>query len=241
MAKNESKFRKKKLGFTALPNHVLFDTNLDEDSVFLYAMIQYHITLPNFDLYKSYLVRICKDRNIGQRKFERMWKNLKTVGYLKQYKMKGEGGEWFYEYELLDFPETVGNTEVSPDMQNVHVAEKSSDHPLQNVDVQNRDVVTGDVVNVGAINKTILNNTISNKIINTTTTSNSDIESATRTYVDNYGDNPNPAQVRDMSKWIDDIGLYDVECAICNAAIKGKEYDYARGIMRKVWMEANKE
>lgn len=240
MAKNESKFRKKKLGFTALPNHVLFDTKLDEDSVFLYAMIQYHITIPEFDLYKSYLVKLCKERNIGQRKFERMWKNLKDVGYLKQYKMNGKGGEWFYEYELLDYPETVDIVEESPDMQNVHVVKNSDDHTLHNADVQNGDVVIGDVENVGTINKTILNNNISNNIIKTTTTSTSDIDYAIQSYVDNYGCKPNPAQIRDMEKWIIDIGIYDVESAICNAAIKGKEYDYARGIMRKVWMEANK-
>ena len=40
----------------------------------------------------------------GERAFDSTWKELKDAGYLKQYRLKGEGGKWVYEYELLIEP-----------------------------------------------------------------------------------------------------------------------------------------
>ena len=56
----------------------------------LYSLIQSYITIPNFVLYKDYLMKQCKE---GRDAFNSTWKELKDAGYLIQYKERGEK-EW---------------------------------------------------------------------------------------------------------------------------------------------------
>ena len=66
----------------------------------LYTKIQHFISIPNFILYKSVLMRKCKE---GKKAFNSRWDELKRAGYLKIYRMHGEASNQFiYEYELLD-------------------------------------------------------------------------------------------------------------------------------------------
>lgn len=73
------KFRNKKATFTAASNVMLFDERLDMDTKILHNMINYYISIPDFTLYKGYLQKVT---DLGQKAFNRMWKQLKETGYL---------------------------------------------------------------------------------------------------------------------------------------------------------------
>lgn len=96
------RFRKKKPSFSMIPNEIIRNENISLRAKGLYSLIQSYITMEEFTLYKSFLVRKCKE---GKAAFDTAWKELKETGYLKQYKMNSESG-FYYEYELLDSPDT---------------------------------------------------------------------------------------------------------------------------------------
>ncbi len=96
----DGKFRKKK-SFTMVCNTLLHDNSISMRAKGLYAIIQSYITIPNFVLYKSFLISNATE---GTTAFNSAWNELKEKGYLKQYKMRTENG-FTYEYDLLDEPD----------------------------------------------------------------------------------------------------------------------------------------
>ena len=97
-------FKPKKSNFTMVSNFALRDTNLSRKAKGLYAEIYSYITIPNFKLSKSYLIK----RGIeGESAFNTMWNELKEKGYLKQYRIRSykNSNGFIYEYELLDKPD----------------------------------------------------------------------------------------------------------------------------------------
>lgn len=99
MAKLNGRFRGKKVYFSQVSNNALRDINLSLKAKGLYALIQSYITIEDFTLYKTTLKKVCKE---GDKSFENTWKELKDNGYLIQYRLQGEKGYFYYEYELLD-------------------------------------------------------------------------------------------------------------------------------------------
>ena len=95
------KFRKKRKSFAQVSNYALMDKNLSLKAKGLYAIIEAYISIPDFVLYKDFLVKQSSD---GDRSFDGGWKELKEKGYLKIYKTQSARG-FNYEYELLDEPE----------------------------------------------------------------------------------------------------------------------------------------
>ena len=134
--KGTGKFRKKKISFSMVSNDIIRDKKVSLKAKGLYALIQSYITLDNFTLYKDYLMSCCKE---GEASFDGAWKELKSYGYLKQYKVNTRDG-FSYEYELLDSPD--------PDFPDVGNPEVESPH----------------MGNRGCINNTIDNNTVDNNI-----------------------------------------------------------------------------
>lgn len=103
------RFRKRKVYYSSVSNEVLRTPNLSTSAKGLYACIQSYISIEGFTLYKSTLRKATKE---GEHAFERMWKELKDSGYLKQYKYKDEvTGKFIYEYELLDSIENLNEGE----------------------------------------------------------------------------------------------------------------------------------
>ena len=142
---SNGRFKKKESKFTQISNTVLTDTNLSFKAIGLYCKINHYITIPNFDLYKAFLVKNSKE---GQKAFENAWKELKDSGYLIQTRHKDpKTGVFYWEYELLDEPIIVEN----PDIPKGGYGE--SGHGER-----------------GVYNNTDLNNTKNNNINNTTTT-----------------------------------------------------------------------
>ena len=132
------RFRKKK-SFSTISNYLIRDENISLRAKGLYALIQSYVTLDDFTLYKGYLVTKCKE---GKAAFDVAWRELKTAGYLKQYRINTQDG-FVYEYDLLDSPYTD-----FPDMEN-----PSMESPCMG---------TPSMENRGDINNTLYNNTILN-------------------------------------------------------------------------------
>lgn len=150
MNNNNGRFRKKKIYFTQVSNVALRDTNLSLKAKGLYALIQSYITLEDFTLYKTTLLKDCSE---GKKAFESAWKELKDSGYLIQYKLQGEKGFFYYEYELLDEPQV---TEIAETSHSIHTPKKEG--------VDNGVGGKRGVYNNTNINNTDLNNTNINNI-----------------------------------------------------------------------------
>ena len=150
---NNGKFRKRKICFTQVSNVALRDNNLSLKAKGLYALIGSYISIEGFTLYKTTLLKGCKE---GQKAFESAWKELKDLGYLIQYKLQGEKGKFFYEYELLDEPEMAEKSHT------IHIPKKEA--------MDSRIAGKGTSAKKGGYNNTDLNNTdLNNTDTNNTT------------------------------------------------------------------------
>ena len=130
--KESGAIRKKRSNFSMVSNYCAMDDNLSFKAKGLYLVIQAYIDIPNFTLYKSYLMRHAKE---GEGAFNSAWKELKDAGYLKQYKRRGDNGSYVYEYELLDSREESNY----PDPKNPGVDNSCMENPsLENYGVKNR-------------------------------------------------------------------------------------------------------
>lgn len=93
-------FFRTKSAFVAVPQIIARDEKLSLKAKGLYLLIQSYITIPNFKLYKSYLIKNCLE---GECSFNSAWNELKAEGYLKIYKVANSDKKGFhYEYELFD-------------------------------------------------------------------------------------------------------------------------------------------
>lgn len=145
-------FRKKKVYFSQVSNSALRDKGLSLKAKGLYALIQSYITIEGFTLYKSMLMKECRESKTA---FDSAWKELIDSGYLMRHKVRAEGGMFCYEYELLDTKE-------------VKNAEKPDDQPHP----QNRGLDNRGTENMGLYNNTNRKNTdLSNTEKNNTPTS----------------------------------------------------------------------
>lgn len=103
---SNGRFRKKENNFTQVSNFPIIDTNLSLKALGLYTRINYYILIPNFDLYKTYLIKTFKE---GEASFNSAWNELKKSGFLIQYKMFDDKKRIYWEYELVDQVHTPKN------------------------------------------------------------------------------------------------------------------------------------
>ena len=221
MKNQTGKFRTKKTFFTPVSNHVLLDPSLDMSTKALHNLISYFLSIPHFTLYK---IHVQNQTNLGDRAFNRMWKQLKDKGYLIQHKLKDDKGIFYYEYELLDQP-------------------LPQDAPLDNAPVD-----TPPPDERGPINNTLNKNTLSNntltkkqqqekeeKQIVAASLLDQDIRD---TYLKAFNKLPN-AMVEErligyLYRFEKDVIILAMEMAGC----KQKSIDYVYGILR-VWSYEN--
>lgn len=240
------RFRHKKASFTATSNRVLFDTNLDMDTKTLHNMINYYISIPEFTLYKSH---IQKQSGAGQRAFNRMWKQLKENGYLVQYKLKGDKGIFYYEYELFDEPQNHNEDKKEPEVQNVPVEEEQVEKP-------DTHYATLDEVGMGSavhgkgscINKTIGNKTLENKNINkkqqqpkekeevVVANCHAHLPEVDEELIEQYryafGRRPSPKAKEVLVSFLTRFERNAVLYALEEAGGRGKDFSYAQGMLR---------
>lgn len=115
MSKIQDGFFRNKTAFVPIPQVIAKDKELSLKAKGLYLLIQSYITIPNFKLYKSYLMSACIE---GQCSFDSAWNELKNKGYLKIFKIaKADTKGFYYEYDLLDTaePDTPSLTVVRRD------------------------------------------------------------------------------------------------------------------------------
>ena len=93
-------------GFTQISNEVIRDTKLSMTALGLYNRIASMINIPNFRIFKSFFQNEAKDE-MGRDKFDKVWNELKTKGYLTQTRKKDANGCFYYEYSLAGM---VNNT-----------------------------------------------------------------------------------------------------------------------------------
>ena len=103
---NENGKFRKKTGYTIAGNTLTRDSSISLKAKGLYLVIMSYITIPNFELTKSFVFKQCKE---GEKSFESSWNELKEAGYLKVYFYPGKNG-FQSEYELLDEPDLGPHT-----------------------------------------------------------------------------------------------------------------------------------
>ena len=126
MTKVDVAFKKKK-SFTNVANSAIRDDKLSPEAKGVYAIIQSWITFEaeDFICSKSF---IFKKSNCGEKKFDRIWNELKQAGYLKMYCV----GKANWTAELLDEakPEEAHTYYLNNDGEvtytNVEIAEKKA-------------------------------------------------------------------------------------------------------------------
>ena len=119
-------FKKKRKNYAQVSNTALLDKKLSLKAKGLYALIESLLSIPNFTLYKDYLINCSTD---GKSAFDSAWKELKEGGYLVQEKIQTHKG-FVYEYELLDGPDEGGASTGSKNdasVQNSSMANNSSE------------------------------------------------------------------------------------------------------------------
>ena len=131
MSKIQDGFFRNKVPFVPISQVVAKDKELSLKAKGLYLLIQSYITIPNFKLYKSYLMSVCVE---GQCSFDSAWNELKEKGYLKIYKIaKSDAKGFYYEYELLDAaePDTPALIVIRKDGT---IVEENNDNPIEIVE-----------------------------------------------------------------------------------------------------------
>lgn len=93
-------FKNRKVNFSMIPNSVL-QGDMSLRAKGLYGMIFSYISIPDFTLYKKYLI---KKSNLGDDAFQNVWNELKSKGYLLQERCQDDTGKFDWRYELLDEP-----------------------------------------------------------------------------------------------------------------------------------------
>lgn len=106
MSKTITRFRKKKVYFTQVSNHALDDEAMSTQAFYIYSQVQRYITLETFTLNKIFLIKKCR---MSEKTFEKYFKELRNLGYLKSYQYPGTEGNnaVTIEYDLLDAPDTT--------------------------------------------------------------------------------------------------------------------------------------
>lgn len=134
MSKIQDGFFRNKVPFVPISQVVAKDKELSLKAKGLYLLIQSYITIPNFKLYKSYLMSVCVE---GQCSFDSAWNELKVKGYLKIYKIaKSDAKGFYYEYELLDAAEsdTPALIVIRKDGTIVDKEQENNDNPIEIVE-----------------------------------------------------------------------------------------------------------
>lgn len=134
MSKIQDGFFRNKVPFVPISQVVAKDKELSLKAKGLYLLIQSYITIPNFKLYKSYLMSVCVE---GQCSFDSAWNELKAKGYLKIYKIaKSDAKGFYYEYELLDAAEsdTPALIVIRKDGTIVDKEQENNDNPIEIVE-----------------------------------------------------------------------------------------------------------
>lgn len=131
--------KRREVPFSQISNSALRDEKLSLKAKGLYALIQSYITIPNFILYKTTLMKQCKE---SKNTFDTAWKELKDNGYLIQYKKSNiKTKTFYYDYELLDIKIEIVKEEKATTQKAVHGKPSTWENgSYNNTDINNTDL-----------------------------------------------------------------------------------------------------
>lgn len=116
-----SYFRQRKCNFTIVSSEVLKNKELSLKAKGLFALIVSYISIPNFILYKSFLMEQSSD---GTNSFNTAWKELLNAGYLTMQKVNTCNG-FTYIYDIND-----SSTSINDDMKEPRDGKPTSGKPI---------------------------------------------------------------------------------------------------------------
>lgn len=126
---------KRKDNFTMVTNKIFTANILSAPAVALYMLIAQKITIPGFILYKTTLRRSLKKPSgapMGKRAFQTIWDELKSAGYLKQYRIRTPEG-FVYQYELLEEPNHSRTSLINVRLREELVEEESGNYVVRSM------------------------------------------------------------------------------------------------------------
>lgn len=251
MSKTENQngaFRKKKVYFSQVSNTALRDKNLSLKAKGLYSLICSYITLEDFILYKDYLISLSSDKKDG---FNRVWDELKSKGYLVQYSVRNDNGQYIYEYELLDQPRELSPEEreafekkeanriarnkrkqenrkakMQPQAEVPHMEEMQKSTDGSSTNGASTDGDTAPINNTDGIN-TDDNNTN----LKTTTTDVVVDNDVINEYTRYFDKKPTEMIKKKLAKYLEKFEVDAVTFAFEIASNKAKDFDYVIGIL----------
>ena len=136
---NQGRITGQRKNYSQVSNYALQDKELTLKAKGLYGMIESYLSIPNFILYKTTLLKSMKDGNTA---FESAWKELKDKGYLKQSKKRiPHKNTYYYEYELLEEPH--------PDFPGVENPPYGKPPLYNNTDLKNTNINNNDLHHLG--------------------------------------------------------------------------------------------
>ncbi len=104
LVSSQGGFLSKRYNFSQVSNNAVDDENLSIEAKGLYVIIQRWVTYYSSQrLDKEFLRKKC---GVGIDKFNRIWSELKSNGYIKQYRVCSGKNKFIYVYDLLDIPDT---------------------------------------------------------------------------------------------------------------------------------------
>lgn len=254
MSKNKSingAFRKKKIYFSQVSNVAIRDKKLSLRAKGLYSLISSYITLEDFTLYKNYLISLSED---GKDSFNRTWDELKGAGYLVQYQVRNDNGQYVYEYELFDEPIELSDEdraaaeqkEANRIARNKRKQENKKLKEQPQTETPPMEKTTDGVSTTGSATTgesvslitTDLNNTDVNNTYSKTTTTVVVIPDEIKTQYEQYfGKKPNYSTLKKISTYLDKFEVDAITYSFDRAANKGQDFGYAVGILKN-WTNA---
>lgn len=256
MSKTENQngaFRKKKVYFSQVSNTALRDKNLSLKAKGLYSLICSYITLEDFILYKDYLISLSTDKKDG---FNRAWDELKSKGYLVQYYVRNDSGQYIYEYELLDQPRElspeereafekkeanrIARNKRKQENRKAKMQPQTEVPPTEEMPKSTDGISTNGVStngDTGSINNTDVNNTdLNNTDLKTTTTDVVVNDDVIDEYIRYFDKKPTQPVKKKLAKYLERFEADAVTFAFEIASNKAKDFDYVIGILNN-WNE----
>lgn len=102
-----------KKNFTKIDNEVINWDAMSLEAKGLYMLLMQKTRIPEFVLCKETAKKCCKN---GKKSFNRVWDELKRLGFLKLFRVRNINNRYYYEYELLEIPDSS-----VPDLTNVRM------------------------------------------------------------------------------------------------------------------------
>ena len=226
------------VGFTTIPNHILNDKRISFKALGIYAQILQYQNNPEHKIYIKSLVKMKKD---GKDSVSAGIKELLELGYLSKEDIRNEKGQiqgvryTVYMKPCVSIDETESGKSVIGKSETGKLAtyKQNKDKNKINKNDNKKQQQQKEVV---AVTTTTTTTTTSSSQTITPSTQNIISEEMIKVYKNCFDKKPTKTVQRQIARFLIKFESDAVEMALTMASNKGKEFDYAIGIMNK-WQE----